>query len=251
MFAKFYIISSFLFSSCGFLKSSQTPKINITGVKVTQAFPIINNKGKLEGYDTSSSYIYYNKNLVLYKLPYQYNSFNTNGILDTSETRYHFFVYKKGDSVGYDYDIHKFPSGIRITTDSIFKQAWVIQNKVYPIILDNKSTLISKHENRDSGMLYELYSIKGKTDTTRSGSIFLGFTNRLKNVNYSLSEELDSINKMKLVKVKIVADERYFKDYNVTMDRYEISRWMEKISGDNDKKILDYFQRYKRDSQKK
>lgn len=247
MFLKFLFISLFLniYSCC--LNKSKLIFADIQGIKVTQVFPKINNDGALQGYDTSSVYIYYYKNMILYKMPYEHNLI-VNNKLEKSEIRHHYFIYTKGDSLGFNYDDYKSASIQQVPVDSIFKNEWIKQTKLYPIIYNNNATMIYKKTNKDSGTLYEIYSIKGKTDPGLSGSLFLMFTNELKNINYSLSKELDSISKMKLCSVKIVSDKRYFKGYSVTMDSYESSYKIEKILVANYPEDLIYFDRYKKDS---
>lgn len=227
-----------------------TPKPStphIIAVHVTQVFPEFDLKtGKVLGYDTSSASIFYNKDTLLFKLPYFYKE-SWNDTFKISGTRYHYFVYRRGNSSGVDYDDNKFPNGRFIPTDSALKHEWVAHPDIYSMIKNNDATLISKKKNKNSGELFEVYSIKGKTDSILSGSLLLSFTKGLKNIPYSLSNELDSIENMKLYKATIILDERYFQDYNITMNKYEISYLLEEIPFINEDEIMNYFVRFRTD----
>jgi len=246
------IVTILFFSCCNLSSKKHKENQNeIKGIILTDNFPLIDKTGKLESYDTLVTKIYYYRDLTLYQLSYHYDSSVENVSLK-SETRHHYFVHKNGDVYGYDYDEHKPQSGSRISADSLFKKEWCMLINPYPILIKNNVVLISSQQNADSGILEETYLIKGKSDTTMSGTVFLSFSNTLKNIDYSLSRELDSIKKMKLYTVRMVNNSRYIKDYNITLDRIEQRYTLKEIPVIiNYSEIKGYFDRYDADNPKR
>jgi hypothetical protein len=222
----------------------------ITCEKVTQVFPNLSSTGKLTGYDTSSVHIYYYKNLILYNLSYHFDS-TVNDKLLLSEKRFHYILYEKGNSYGYDFDEHKTQYKRKISMDSVFKIEWIAVTRLYPLFVTNIAILLSSNRNKDSGTLHEQYLIKAKDDTTVLAKCSLGFTNKLQHVRYSLSKELDSIKKMKLNMVRIKNHTQYFKEYNFTLDTYELAYDLESVPVFNQNKIMSYFNMYKKEENAK
>ena len=222
---------------------------DIKCVQVKEVFPFIDNNGKLYKYDTPMVKIYYYQDISMYRFGYHYDS-TSNGKLIISEYRNHYFIHKKEDTFGYNYDEYKSKFGVRLSADSMFKEQWVTANQQYPIFTQNTVTLISSVQNSDSGTLHEVYALKGKKDTAMTGTISLSFTNKIKGIDYSLCKELDSIKNMKLYKIKIVNNSRYMKDYKITLDKAEQAYGLEEVPVENREEILSYFERYKKDSLK-
>lgn len=244
------VIFIIFFSSCNSLfNKNKVYEKKLRCVKVKEVFPFIDNNGKLYRYDTPVVKIYYHQDKIMYQLGYHFDS-TSNGKHIMSEYRNHFFIYKKGNVFGYNYDKYKSIFGKKVLVDSMFKEHWVTANKQYPIFTQNKVTLISSNQNIDSGYLHEVYSLKGKIDTTMTGTISLSFTNRIKDIEYSLCKELDSIKNMKLFKIRIVNNSRYMKEYKITLDRAEQTYDLEEVPVVNQEEILTYFERYQKDSLK-
>jgi hypothetical protein len=240
-----YIIILFSITCCS---NSSLKTSEITSEKVTQVLPNLDNENKLMSYDTSSVQMYFYKNLVLYELSYRFDSIVNNKTL-ISEDRTHYFVYEKGKTFGFDYDEHKSIYKKRISLDSIFKFEWIAQNKLYPLFLDNPTLLVSSHKNQDSGTLHEKYIIRYKNDTSTTGTCSLSFSNNLKDVRYSISKELDSIKNMKLYSFKTERYAGYIQ--GIYVDAYITSTLLEKVSVSNPKKIMSYFNMYRKEEDAK
>ncbi len=218
------------------------PKINkeIRGIKITENFPLIDSKGKLTSYDTFSTKIYYYEDKVLYHSSYHFDSTVDDKQL-ISEIRYYFFVYKKGDPLGLLFDPYNNIYGKKILVDSALKKEWCNGLDFYHGYADNLLTLISSSEMQDSGIINKTFSFKGIKDTGVSGISSYWFTNKLNDIEYSLSKELDSIYKMKVYKIRLKNNSRYFKDYNYTLDAIEQAFDLERIDIKNESEILSYF----------
>ncbi len=246
---KFFILINFItmsIFSCFNTYSIKNNSSDIKCIKATEVLPFFNNNGKVYKYDTSSVRIYYYKDITLFYLTYHFDSISA-GIHHKSEYRNYYFVYKKGDIYGYSYDIHKSVFSTKILVDSILQQQWIFTNHLYPVFIKNEATLISSHQNKDSGTLHEAYSLVGKKDTTMTGNIYLSFTNKISDVEHSLSKELDSLKNMKLYKLKLVINKRYAKEYQMTLDQSEASFWLEELPVTNREEILSYVERYEKD----
>jgi hypothetical protein len=219
---------------------------NIKGIKISQVFPYMSNEGKLINYDTPSVKIYYYKNYTLYHLVYHFDS-SVNSKLLLSEDRYHNVVYMNGEDYAYDYDEHKYPYKRKVSIDSIFNLEWVFRIQVYSIFTNSTAILISSDKDNNSGILREVYKIRGNVDTSLSSTCYLEFSNKSRDVNFSLSKELDSIKKMSLFKIRNINNPRYFKQAGIYIDRVETSYLLEEIKVPEDKRILYYFKMYEKD----
>ena len=226
--------------SCSFFSGKQ--ENNIRGFKITENFPLINDKGKVLRYDTFSTNIYYYKNQVLYYSSYHFDS-TANDILITSEKRHYYFVYTKGKRYGYKYDKHKGIFEIKGLIDSSLNNEWTSKISFSPILSGSKMTQRIRSYNSDSGILNVEYTIKGINDTSMSGIFSLWFNDKIKGIDYSLSSELDSMNNAKLCKVRILNNPRYIKEYNFSLEKIEQAFDLEEIKIKNEKELLYYFER--------
>lgn len=223
-----------------------TKNRDIKGIQITQVFPNMNNQGKVIDYDTPSVKIYYYKNYSLYHLSYHFDSTVANKVI-SSEDRYHYVVHEKGNAYGYDFDIHKQQYKRKVSMDSILNLEWVFKIQVYPIFANNTAILNSSQKDDSFGILRESYQLKGKADTSMSGSCYLEFSNKLNDINFSLSKEFDSIKNMKLIKINIVNNPRHFKQADIYIDKVETSYMMQEIQVPNIKKVMPYFEMYEKD----
>jgi len=221
---------------------------SIRGVKITENFPVINDKGNVMGYDTFSTNIYYYKNQVLYYSSYHFDSTSNDSLL-TSETRYYYLVFTKGKTYGYQYDKYKPVFEKKVLIDSALRQEWTSLIGFYPIFSESNLTQSLKNFNKDSGILNETYSFTAKSDTSKSGTCSLWFTKKINGIDFSLSKYLDSLNKMKLFKVRILNNPRYLKEYNITIDKIEQAFDLDEIPIKNEKELLYYFERDEKNNQ--
>ena len=217
---------------------------DIKGIKVTENFPVIDSNGKLIRYDTFSTRIYKYKNRVLYHGEYNFDS-TVNGILLKSEKRDYFFVYKKSNLFGLFFDSNKKTYGKKSLVDSVIKKEWCNNLNFYQGYTESKLKLVSNNEKPDPGGVVQTYFFQGIKDSGLTGITYFWFSNKLNHLEYSFSKELDSIYKMKLYKIKIKNNSRYFKDYNFTLDPIEQYFTLEEITVNNKSEIMKYFKEQK------
>ncbi|MBK7884726.1 MAG: hypothetical protein IPJ81_13795 [Chitinophagaceae bacterium] len=235
------------FSCCNsVLNKNDTYNNEIRCIQVKQVFPVIQKDGKVPKYDSNFVKIYYYKDMAMYHLGYHY-SYTKNKVRLITEDRDHFFIHKKGEVFGYDYDKNKSEFGVKMPVDSLLNKQWISVTQIYPMIFENSSTLVSSKWNLDSSILDEMYIYRSKQDTAMTGSVHLSFTNKMMDINYSMSKELDSMKNMKLYKAKLSQDSRYVNDFKVNLDEFHIIHGFEEVKITSPKEILAYFERYKKD----
>jgi hypothetical protein len=217
---------------------SQRPHLET--IKVTEAYPIIQPKGNVTGYDTASVTIYYYKDLKLYHLEYGFDSV-ANGVLLKSETRRHYLLHREGDSVGYDFDDHKSLQKIKVPMDSVYKLEWIFNTNLQLHFNNNFSELISSQGSRESGILKEEYSFRDKEDSSKTGIASFEYSGKLKDIKFSLSPQLDSLKKMKLVKLRGFTNARYFEKERIHVDKLEVTYLLERVKPGNEKMIMEIF----------
>lgn len=243
----FKLITLYLLIFCSCINLLKTSD-RIRGVRITEVFPNMTGDGKVFSYDTPYVKLYYYGEYILCHLSYQFDSVVEN-VNILSENRYHYIFYKKGSNYGYDLDEHKSRYITKVPLDSVFKMEWVFQLQIYSIFTTrNKAELISSRRDKRAGSLKEEYIFKGIEDSSRSGFCYLEFTNRMKKIEFSLSKELDSIKKMKLERITIVNNPRYFEAGGVYLERIKTGYWLEEIKDIDTIKIRSLFKFFEKSS---
>lgn len=228
------VLVVFLFFSNFFNKRQE---LKISGIRLSQKFPIINQTGKLLGYDHSYADVYYYRNQILYCIYYNWDSSAQNTLIK-SEIRKAIFVFTKGNKLGYYYDKNDFDSSKYLLVDSVLKKQWFNNFGMQPAVLIK----IFEGYDKDSSLFNIKYTLKGKEDTLLNGTCDLEFCNKLIDTDFSLAKELDTISKMKLVKMKLTTNSRFIKMYNVTIDKIEQVFSLQEIIITNTNELLQYFE---------
>lgn len=219
--------------------SCQTNEPKLKCIEATSIFPGFTIKGEITKYDTSTIKVYFLGSKRMYDLLYDY-TYSHNGKLIISEVRRHYVAFDVDSTFGYDLNLS---SGItnRVKLDSLFKDEWIVKNKLYPIIQSNIAILTDSKRNKDSGTLVENYLIKNKEDSADLATIIFSFTDKISGIDISLSKELDSIMHMKLFNAEINHFSRYYKENNFTMGRFVTCYSLKEGKILDEKKILTYF----------
>jgi hypothetical protein len=198
--------------------------------------------------DTIPDRVFFYKDQIIYQSAYTQLFHSPKGEIIGQEYRYRTFVYTAGHKYGYLFDSLAKKFNAKTDVDSLFNSDWYFNSPKNPNLSKETSTLVSSAYDSLNAILVKTYSLKGKKDiitgvidTTLSGSCTLWYSSKFKNINYSISKELDSIKNMKLYKVKTITNERYLKDYDITLDRVELTDFMEECSFENESEILSYF----------
>lgn len=237
--SKFLTLLYFAFCSCSFSSLHEVETLRC--YKVTNLFPKFNNNGEVLTYDTSFAKVYFYGKYRLYDLSYIIKIDNEEQG-EVFKKRRHFVVFNKDSLYGLDYDEFKIPTKRKVLLDSLFRTEWIAQNKIYPIIRANITTLISKNDNKETKEVIEKFSLKSKEDSSLIGQLSLVFKREFTpQIDISLSKELDSIRRMKLIKTEIKAFARDFKQYKTHIGEYVTGNELIEIPVDDREKILSYF----------
>lgn len=240
----------FFFCACSSIPKKANYYIDLKCMEAKQTFPMLNEKGKLFGYDEMYIRVYYYKDLKMYELPYRFDSIRDD-VKIMSQDRKHFFVLKQGSTFGIDYNKYKQIGIKKCSVDSIFKFEWIKQNNLFNAFLLSSPLRISFNQNKDSGVKRAVYVFRDKTDTSRkSGYSYLKFSDKLSNYDVSLSKQLDSIYNMKLCNAKFIYLKQELGKTGEFTDQYESNFSLEEISVKNTQEILSYFNQYMNDIKK-
>jgi hypothetical protein len=177
----------------------------------------------------------------MYDLVYQFTN-TVNGKVTISEERHHYVAFDVDSVFGYDLNM---TSGIlkRVRLDSLLKNEWLVQNKLYPKLTNNIAILTESKRNKDSGTLVERYLIKSKEDSAELASCTFSYTDKISGIDISLSKELDSIKNMKLYKAETVYFSRHFKEPDFTMGEFVTCYSLKEGVISDEKRILSYFKK--------
>ena len=196
--------------------------------------------------DTAEAKIFFWKDQVIYFASHV-NYYSKDGIrADKIEKQEFVFVHSKNSDKGYYYDVFRQSQARIVDVDSFLRFEWFAQIKIYPIFLVSDNFLISK-KSGDNGK-EEMYQLKGRgEDSSKMGSSTLLYDNKIRDNRISLSKELDSLSKMKLIRVKTITNARFIPGPNINLPRFEIAYWLEEINDEKEiKEAATYIINYKR-----
>lgn len=227
---------------------------NIVAISFIVNFPVVQGDNQLF-YFRDTIPIFYYQDLILYKLPYTFDSskmiYHTK--TDTieqqnilTETRYNYFVYRHGKQYGIWYKEMNSDSLIKLSVDSI------IDKKGTPTILQSilanpNDTLVARIRESIGNIFIEKYASKSKPDESYNDTTLLYYSKNMKYIKFSFSPILDSIKKLKLFKVKLIYNKAYSSKYSITMPQRELTYEFQKKQIENNQQVIAFFQRFKRD----
>lgn len=244
---KYSILLTLIISGCSSITIKDNDKIR--AIRVYENFPNIDKTGKLLGYDTFYTNIYYYRDQVLYNDFYHYGPLELyfekfkNKNAAKPQIAQNFFVLTRGKTYGYFYDRNDTVFDKKVLADSMFKTEWWNMFQFKKIFLESRVSLLSQKQDVAKGTMEKLYAFRGIADTSFTGEWLLGFSNKMQGIEYSLSKEQDTLAGMKLCKVNVVNHSRYVKECKMTFDEIVQGFKIEEIPVTNPDKILFYFQR--------
>lgn len=201
--------------------------------------------GRIVKNDTFETRVYWYKNQVLYQREYQFTDFSSKDSLPKIEKRYYSFVYTSGTDTGLFFDSNKNIYNKAVKVDSMLKRLRQHKLEVEDLNVEMNTTYVSTTKLKGNQDFEELYTFKGKKDSTMTGTVVFSFTDneKFKNIDYSFSKELDSIRNKKLYKIVVVTDARFIPaPNNIYMDKGEVFYLLEKIVVSNPGEKMKYFE---------
>ena len=183
------------------------PQKKIRKIVLTTSIPMLTEKGFVDLIDSVS--VIYKNDILLYELmPTYYYNFNENDSLENKHTKYKYFILKKGDKRGYIFDSLNAINSRKIDTDSILKKTGFLDPTFFN---KNDCSLIKTIKNKDGFAKIETYATKKYSDND-CDTMQVYYTNKIKNIEYTLSKHLDSVSKLKVCMIKMKFNSRFVKD---------------------------------------
>ncbi len=237
-------ISLTYYCSCSTIKDNYTD--NVTKIYLTFNMPVVKLDGELINVEDSLC-IYYYKNYVLYQLPNHFSLENENKVI-LQEIRYNYFIYRKNDKYGYEFNSLNDSVGEKRVVDSLLSKKAFFNTNFY----DKKTdSLIKILQYSKANTLLYIYVPKVKYDETYGDTLLLYFTKKLKNVDYTFSKELDSSTNLKLYEIKLLYNKGYSTTYNITLPKREFRFAINELSVNNPQEVKSFCERYEAESKMK
>ncbi len=228
---------------------------SVIAITVSRDFPQLTNEGKIVGYESQRASIFFSKNLILYKVPYNFyvHKPSDSGIydIDKIEQRTRYLISEKGRFTGYFTDSSLNLFFVECSIDSVISQFWPIHQLLDSSSFDrNYTRSIDSLNYNQEGHYYSNYSFQNKVDTLQKGVYSLEYAHYFPAINYSLSSKLDTVKGMKLTNVEILNESRYIKEYNVTIDAVKQNRKITLLRDFSMPEIAPFFEFMKKRSTK-
>jgi hypothetical protein len=237
-FSLFGMFISCLFS---FFNSCKNVETELHCLNISYSIPLIDRDGSLiENRDYFN--IYFFENLTLFEFRNKFDSVDKDGLIKKGILN-SYFAFEKGSKQGIIYDS---PPGSKndskLSVDSMLRKR-ALKSMQWDKILNLK--LVKSSYDNSHDVLEEVYGNqkieKGNRDTIR-----LYYSKKLMTYDYTFSRELDSLKKMKLFKIRLQYEETYSKEYKITFPKRETYFEMQEIPVGDSKKVIGYFNRFKR-----
>jgi hypothetical protein len=229
-----------LYCSCSAIK--KTDKEEVKKIYLTFNMPVVKLTGEIIDVHDSMC-IYYYKDYILYQLPNHYSVEDGEKIV-LQEIRYNYFAYKKNDKYGYKFASLQDSTGEKILVDSLLEEKAFAASKFYN--LANGNNLIKSFKEPKTNVLVNIYAPKIIVDEAYNDTTYFYFTDKLKNIDYSFSKELDSIMGLKLFKVKLLYNEKYLHAYKMIAPKREFRFEINELPVDNAQEIKNFLGRAKK-----
>lgn len=225
----------------------------VSAFAVYQTFPWVDNSGKLLGYDKDSMLVFQRDDLVAYRMSYRIDTLDVRMVSGRKSTAlkthwlYQYFIKKKSEAFGYLIDSARMERNGWYTADSIFSKDgfWINAESFYYFYRDN-SLLLESKESLQTGNKVEIYQVRSPSEPSYRATLYLEFSEAMKEVGFSLSRQLDSIRNMKLVKTRVLNERRFLPTHKIYIDGFTSHEYelKELPFAKTDPQIESYFRTY-------
>jgi len=257
------------FSTCTVLNKKQ--QNYISAVNAYSKLPFMDSASGEVLVMEDSCTIYYLDDMVLYRVPhatttYKNMTINKNGdttnfVVDMDDNnilnvkiRYRNHLFKTNEKKGLMYDSNMVDTG-KVFDIAVFlnKNTNYRTNALNKMSLLNNPNekLVSVSIDKKTNILHEKYESINKPDQTYSDSTYLYYLpqKQFTNVNFSLSEKVDSLKKRKFFQFKLIYNAVPKNDtQKVDYPRREIIFRINEVEVKNQDEIAAFFERFKKDS---
>jgi len=220
----------------GFRKNDTTRK-----VVIDFNLPIIDNTGNLLNV-TDSLCIFYEEDLSLHKFSLVEDNF-INNVFTKQVIKYQYFGFRKNEENGIFYDSLNVKQFRNFSVDSVLTTRAFKKVKFY----DGNNKILVERLKQDDGQIIEKYVCKEKRDFTYPDTTFIYYSDKLKDIEYSLSRELDSLKSMKVQKMVMLYNAQQYAGMLVKFPERRLSFEMKEVPITNLEEIKSLFERLKED----
>jgi hypothetical protein len=229
--------------SNGFKKKANR---DIRCISMIYNLPVVDKKtGSVFNFQDSCK-IFFKDNFIMYKIPYRFHFVYKDSTV--TEVRNDFFIYEKNRNTGYNYNEYTPSDNRKKPVDSVLKQKAFSQLSLfYKLFEKNELILVSSFRDSLDNYLEEKYVPREKKDFSDIDTAFFYFTDQLEGIDFSLMKSLDSVKQLKLCRLRFLTNPTYYPELKVTIASRDLYFDVKEIPVANDKEILDYFERYKKD----
>ena len=236
------VLSSFLLTS-----TTKIPLLKIECFEVVETFPLFpkfnkdNNTWYNTGYDTSIGRVYIYKNWKLFRCYFEFAGIlDKNGDIKTPKKQYYYLLHKERDEFAYCFDKKRKLFNLKVNADSALKQDWIVNANSDDMFNTDKYDIKFVSKKIDKGILKINYLINLKIDTSAKATCNLSYTDKFVS-QFKLTNKLDTIKGMQLIKIITVYQKCYYKDKKTNMGEFEIFQELKKIKTPNDPEIISLF----------
>lgn len=230
-----YIFGFFIFLS---ISLSCMSKDEITKTYLCASLPVFRSDTNYVTILDSVAVINY-KNYALYEFEDIHTVQNDTAIIERKVIN-RYFLLKEKEKYGYYYDSLNAKSGKKARTDSILsKKAYYNQTFYFPSIMQ----LISSKKDQNGYKLIEKYKCKTKVDLSYPDTVIVYYSNKMKNTSFTLSKDLDSIKKLKVLKTRAIFNSQFIKGHPNKFPQFEYKRELKNDSISNLKKYKDFIEK--------
>ncbi|NCI48442.1 hypothetical protein GWC95_00815 [Sediminibacterium roseum] len=236
-------LATLVFALCTVGCRSQKPATN-AGIMIVTQYPLTTTvkDGKEVTHNLiDSQAVFFHGDYIVRKLP-AITDFSTNTKIANSEP---YVVYKVGSQFGYYFTTEDDTSdGVKTDIDSL--------NRIYPI---SRAAIDYPKETSDykkievvesnSGIIQKFCPQHDITDGNPD-TIFYHFEKRFPDVDFSLSKKLDSLNKMKLVKMRMFFKAAFSADRKKELPYREIVFEIKHLQGGMPRTVLALLERVRK-----
>ena len=224
-------------------------------IKLSSNMPVVLSDGNLENEIDSAILIYYD-NFIMFKSPHANETFInvadhtgqlTSHKLIQIEIKYDYFIYKKGDSIGFKYDSLNAKTGHKLLVDSFLYKKGYLESKLYNNMYNNTTDSLVGSFRADNDVLIEKFVTKNKYDETYNDTTYLYYSAKLNNVEFAISKQLDSVKRMKLYKSRFIFNATISDKYLFPLPSRELWFKLEEIPTTNEQEITSIIQKFKSD----
>jgi hypothetical protein len=218
----------------------ETAKDTVHGVHVSCDLPIIYKDTSLEL--KHSFDVFYEDNLVLYKLNYEFDS-SYNGKIVFHETRYYYFIFEKDSLFGWTYDFQNLASQrgnqrlpvdsmLRVNTFQLTEAKMLARIKPDSVYFDG------------NGDFLKVYNTGADSTTPEKFTNIFYYSKNIKGISETFSPAMDTIPNMKLFKINIKGHGAYYKQYNFNMPERVYRYEMDTVTPQDPETLRYYFNKY-------